>query len=174
MSKSGENKKKKTLILLLLFFLLTIGVSLSIGINIGGDNNSNGGVNLEIDKNAQVVPPTTNKVSSSSGVAIPGWSKIIMPANTKTIAVDFFNPEVNKDLYYLTFELRLLDSSEKGYETLYASDLVSPGLHIQEITLSRELEVGEYDGIIHVQPYRMDVNKTATNMADLKTKIIVK
>ena len=125
-------------------------------------------------KNAQVVPPSTDKVSSSSGVAIPGWSKIIMPANTKTIKVDFFNPEENKDLYYLTFELRLLDSSEKGYETLYTSDLVSPGLHIQEITLSRELSVGEYDGIIHVQPYRMDVNKTATNMADLKTKIIVK
>ena len=110
----------------------------------------------------------------TQGVAIPGWSTITIPANSTEVTVDFMNPIENKDLYYLTFELRLKDNSKEGYEVLYKSGLVEPGLHIQKINLSKGLPTGEYDAVVHVQPYRMNEEKTPTNNADMKTKLIVK
>lgn len=140
-----------------------------ININIGGGS----GNELVVDPNAgDYVEP--EKEGPSQGVAIPGWGTITIPVNKTEVTVDFYNPETNKDLYYLTFELRLPDNSEQGYEVLYKSGLVEPNKHIQKITLSRGLEAGTYDAIIHVQPYKMDENKTPTNNADMKTTIIVK
>lgn len=126
----------------------------------------------DIDNNAgEYVPPEI--ATGSSGVAIPGWVSLTIPANTtENIVVDFFNPEANADKYYLTFELRLPDDSEQGYEVLYTSGLVEPNLHIQSITLNRALEKGTYDAVLHVQPYHME-NKAPTNNADLKTQLIV-
>lgn len=128
---------------------------------------------LQLDENAGEYVEPTKAQQVSQGVSIPGWGSITIPAASKEIEVDFFNPEENEDLYYLTFELRLPDNSEQGYEVLYTSGLVKPGLHIQKVNLSRELKAGTYNAVIHVQPYRMDENKTATNNADLKTELIV-
>ncbi len=127
----------------------------------------------ELDLNAgeYVEPETDNTVSK--GISIPGWNSLNIPENKKEVTVDFYNPEENKGLYHLTFELRIPDESEQGYEVLYKSGLVEPGLHIQNITLSRELDAGTYDAVIHVQPYRMNEQKTATNNADMQTKLIV-
>ena len=140
-----------------------------ININIGGGS----GNELVVDPNAgDYVEP--EKEGPSQGVAIPGWGTITIPVNTKDVTVDFYNPVANKDLYYLTFELRLPNDSDEGYEVLYKSGLVEPDKHIQKITLSHGLEAGTYDAIIHVQPYKMDANKTPTNNADMKTTIVVK
>ena len=126
----------------------------------------------EIDKNAgEYVKPDAQ--NPAHGVAIPGWNQIIIPKDQSSgITVDFYNPEANKDLYYLTFEIRL--PNENGeFETIYKSGLVEPGLHIQNIDLTKPLQKGEYDAIIHVQPYRMS-DKSTTNNADLETKLIVR
>ena len=89
-------------------------------------------------------------------------------------SVDFYNPVENEGYYYLTFELRILDDSDEGYEVIYSSQLVPSGKHIQQITLSRALEAGEYEAVVHVQPYKMDEAQTPTNNADMKTTLIVK
>ena len=133
-----------------------------------------GGVGLQVDPNAGEYVEPEKEETPSRGVAIPGWGSITIPANTKTVQVKFDNPDANKDAYYLTFELRLANSSEKGYEVLYKSQLVPPGQCIQNIELSRALVAGEYDAVVHVQPYKMDEAKTPTNNADMKTKLIVK
>lgn len=148
----------------------------SVPVEVESSNVSTGGMGLTIDKNAgeYVAPVVEESEVPSKGVAIPGWGSLTIPVNTNDVIVDFMNPEANADLYYLTFELRLVDDSEQGYEVLYKSGLVEPGLHIQNITLSRGLEAGEYEAIIHVQPYRMNEEKTPTNNADMKTKLIVK
>ena len=127
----------------------------------------------ELDPNAgDYVAP--EPAGPAKGVAIPGWDKLIIPAGqTNNITVDFYNPAANEGLYYLTFELRLPNNSEQGYEVLYKSGLIEADKHIQSINLSRALSAGEYDAIIHVQPYRVD-DKTITNNADLKTKLVVK
>jgi len=133
-----------------------------------------GGVGLQIDKNAgeYVAAPVASQ-APSQGIAIPGWGGLNFAAGQTEQTVDFYNPEANAGLYYLTFELRLPDASPQGYEVLYTSGLVEPNMHIQSITLSRPLEAGEYDAVIHVQPYRMDETKSPTNNADMKTVLYV-
>ncbi|MCM1315712.1 MAG: hypothetical protein NC205_02720 [Prevotella sp.] len=131
------------------------------------------GEKLKADPNAGKYVEPDKQEEENDGVSVPGWSSLDFPANTSEVAVDFFNPEENEGRYSLTFELRLPDESEQGYEVLYTSGLVDAGLHIQQINLSRGLDAGVYDAIIHVQPYRTDENQTATNNADLKTKLVV-
>lgn len=112
--------------------------------------------------------------TEEDGIAIPGWGKLYLDANETRATVDFYNPKENAGQYYLTFELRLPDPQDgSSYEVLYKSGLVKPDLHIQQIQLSRPLEAGTYDAIIHVQPYRMDDQQTPTNNADMKTVLIV-
>lgn len=127
----------------------------------------------ERDPNADEYVDRQEKAPESDGIAVPGWNTLNIPKNTKEVMVDFYNPEENEGRYQMTFELRLPDKSNQGYEVLYKSGLVDPGLHIQNITLSHELDKGIYDATIHVQPYRMDEQKTATNNADLQTQLIV-
>ena len=124
-----------------------------------------------IDTNAGVyIAPS---YTQSKGVSIPGKSKMTFPANQmEDISVDFYNPETNKNLFYLTFEIRIPAENELGYEVIYKSDLVEPGCKIDKINISKPLEQGEYNSIIHVQPYRINDN-TPTNNADLKVLLTV-
>ena len=133
-----------------------------------GNNPSGGG--LIIDSGAgDYVAPTPSQPTIIPSVAVPGWSSITIPANQQTVSVDFYNPEANEGLYYLTFKLILSNTGE----VLYESNAVPPGKHIQTITLSRALPAGTYDAVVHVQPYRMS-DETPANNADMKTKLIVK
>ena len=59
-----------------------------------------------------------------------------------------------------------------GDEVLYESDLVSPGKHIQKIKLTRPLDVGTYDAVVFIQPYRWD-KKTPTNNGVVNVKLSV-
>lgn len=127
----------------------------------------------ELDPNAGEYVEQQEENDKAGGIAVPGWNSLSIPKNQKEVTVDFYNPEENAGQYQLTFELRIPDESEQGYEVLYKSGLVDPGLHIQNITLSHELEEGIYDATLHVQPYRMDEQKSATNNADMQTQLIV-
>lgn len=181
MTKKKRRIKVSRLIILILILVLIIWaivgaitgiISLFKGQDSGMQNL--GGVGLTVDPNASEYMAPVVENTPSQGVAIPGWGSITIPANSTVVTVDFNNPKENSGLYYLTFELRLLDNSKEGYEVLYKSGLVEPGLHIQKINLSRSLSAGEYNAVVHVQPYRMDEAKTPTNNADMKTKLIVK
>lgn len=172
------SKKRKAikiiLLILLIIFLVAAGIFIYSRLAKSEVQPAQGGVGLYFDPNAKDYTQPTTAVTTKRGVKIPGWPSITVPKEQTEIGVDFYNPEENKGLYYLTFELRLPDDSKQGYEVLYKSGLVEPGKHIQSITLSHGLDKGEYDANIHVQPYRMDENKTPTNNADLKTKLVVK
>lgn len=156
-------------------------VLLAIGVPTVMDNKpwDNGDTSVsdvpEIDPNASEYVEPQSEENEANGIAVPGWNSLDIPKNeTEVTTVDFYNPEENEGQYQLTFELRLPNESAQGYEVLYKSGLVDPGLHIQHITLAHELEEGTYDATLHVQPYRMDETKTATNNADMQTKLIVK
>jgi hypothetical protein len=160
--------------------LCAVAVVAAVGVCVGiklapapVESTAGSGVGLTIDKNAGQFVAKETEQTASKGVAIPGWGSIALNANDVEADVDFYNPEANADLYYLTFELRLPDDSDQGYETLYTSGLVEPGLHIQHITLSRGLSAGEYEAVVHVQPYKMDDEQTPTNNADMKTTLKV-
>ncbi|HIS94793.1 MAG TPA: hypothetical protein IAC19_03370, partial [Candidatus Ventricola gallistercoris] len=55
---------------------------------------------------------------------------------------------------------------------LFTTGLIPPGQYCNQVTLTRALEPGEYNVILHVQPYRMS-DKTPTNNADTETVLIV-
>lgn len=144
-----------------------------LGIGTPGGSSEDG---VKIDTNAgdYIVPVIDSTVEPN--VAIPGWGRITIPSGTTEItSVDFYNPEENSDLYYLTFELRL-SSDDGGYTSLYQSDAVPPGKHIQSITLNKTLSTGTYDAVIHVQPYRINEDGsvgTPTNNANMGTTLVV-
>ncbi len=109
---------------------------------------------------------------AEKGITLTGSDRIVINAGEDHAYTDLYNPVENKGMYYLTFELRIYDDNG-DHEVLYSSGLVAPGEHIYRIELSRSLEKGIYDGAVHVQPYRMDDEKSPTNNADMKVKIVV-
>ena len=132
-------------------------------------------VELQIDPNAgELVTPTP--APTEPGVAIPGWGSITLPAGVTEAATTLKNPEANEGWYYLTFEMRLPtvdeETVEESYEVLFTTGLIPPGQYCNQVTLTRALEPGEYNVILHVQPYRMS-DKTPTNNADTETVLIV-
>lgn len=190
MSAIGEEKeetgRRKGLIFLLLLLILMFGIVMGIGLIWGQKHDKgkgqtgvsagqvNSGVELVIDKDAKKAPHYENNDISEQGVVIIGRETLTISADTKEAAVDFVNPEENAQLYYLTFELRLYNDNGQDYEVLYTSGLVEPGKRISSVTLSRELEKGVYNAVVHVQPYRMNEERTPTNNADMKMKLIVR
>ncbi len=179
---AGDNRNKFYVILLILILFMLCVITILMLIPKGNccmgalsklyqNGNVGGGVDLKIESNGDSVT-SGESGDNEQGVAISGITSITLPKNEKQVYVDFCNPEKNKDLYYQTFELRLV--CDGGYETLYTSGLVEPGEHIRHITLSRTLESGEYQAVVHVQPYRMNEERTPTNNVDIKTALIVK
>ena len=165
-NQQNENKNKgawiKWAILGALVIIIILLLLRSCGVDGPGGNDVNIGIGggLVVDPDAgEYVPP--EKPSPSKGVAIPGWGTITIPINkSEDIVVDFYNPIANEGLYYLTFELRLPNDSEQGYEVLYKSGLVEPDKHIQRINLSRPLEAGIYDAIfIKSYDFKVVVNE---------------
>ena len=160
-------------LLLICLALGLVGFLLTKGVKTVDPAENFYGVGLAIDPNATEAQPTESGSNMEQNVTIAGIGVVTMPANQKEVTVDFYNPQENKGLFYLTFELRVRDSSPQGYEVLYTSGFVEPGKHIYEIELSREMKKGVYDAVIHVQPYRMDQEMTRTNNADIVTRLIV-
>ncbi len=154
------------ILLLLIFFLLGLAAGRWIGS--GRNAGFKGGVELSARPLQSAVP---QEDTPEQGVVIPGKGSLYIPAGETRVRADFYNPAENKGLYYLTFELRL--PGEEGYETLYSSGLVEPETGVEEITLSRPLDKGEYTAVIRVQPYHMDKERTPTNNADIVTKLVV-
>ena len=171
-TKPGRVTKPLIIILILAIFLLAASIA-AFTSAFGPPEAASppaGGIELILDPDAALQPPEKPGIRS---VTIPGWGSITIPADTDKIAVDFYNPEENGGFCYLTFELRLLDDSEQGYEVLYTSQFIGPGKHVKTATLSHGLASGAYDAVIHVQPYRMDGNLTPTNNADMQTVLKV-
>lgn len=172
-----EKKPGKLLIVLLLILFCLIGIFIGMILFRSYSRSQRyivipSGISFDADAGSEDHTSQSRPVSEEQGIAIHGREKMFIPAGKTEADTDFYNPEENSGLYYLTFELRLYDDSGKDYEVLYRSGLVAPGKHIYRISLSRSLEKGEYNGAVHVQPYRMDDEKTPTNNADMKIKII--
>ena len=114
------------------------------------------------------------EASAEPGIVIDGYPVIAAAAGEQVIKnINLRNAAENKDWYYISYELRFPDESEKGYEVLFRTDLIEPGNTVMDITLSRVLEIGEYDCILHIQPYYISTLRE-TNNADISTKLIVK
>lgn len=187
------NKDKKIKMVALLCFSITIlSVSL-VAIKAVNQNTSNDyHQKLELEENAKAYE---GLIYTTKNIVLPGWSELSIVANclNQRSGIDFYNPESNlfyrcpkclncidnntcdkckeefqddeliEDMYYLTFKLVLDDTGE----ILYQSKLVYPGLHIQSIELSKELEEGDYQASVLMDVYGKDMY-TQFNSGEVK------
>lgn len=144
------------LVILLLFDLIILFYMVTVK---EPPKQTTGGVVL--DPNATDERPGEEQ-SAAPGVTVAGFSSLTIPPELDTIAIDLYNPIENSGLYYITFEFRLPDESEQGYEVLFKTGYIAPGKHIYQVTLSHGLAAGEYTAQMLIQPYRMS-DLTPTN-----------
>ena len=69
--------------------------------------------------------------------------------------------------YYLQFNIILKDTEE----VIYSSGLVEYNSYINNITLTKEIEEGEYEALIFIQPYDLKGNKTNSALLEIKLKV---
>ena len=167
-----QNKLLIIIIILLLIALLFCGAFIGVFV-FGGVGGGGGGVVIDPNLGDLENETQKEKPAKKPNVSIPGWTKLTIPADTVTITdIPFYNPEKNEGLYYLTFEIRLLDAKGEVSEVLFTSGAVPPGKQLQSITLNRALPAGTYNTILHIQPYYIEDN-TPTNNVDTKMTLIV-
>lgn len=133
------------------------------------DESSGMGLTVDPYSGTFVAPEKTGEAEEgSSGIAIPGWGSISIKAGETLVDVDLENPIDNKDRYNMSFTIYLKGEEEPIAET----GLIPPGESALKLELSEALEAGEYEAIVHVQPYRI-ADGSATNNADIETILIV-
>lgn len=170
-----ESRRNRGLIIALIVIILAL-LGLIVFLIFGSTNDgqqpqetSDATAQLAVDPNAgELVTPETEGQEPEPGVAIPGWGSLTIPAGETEVQTSLQNPEANEGWYYLTFELRLKDTDE----VLFTTGLIPPGQYCNQVTLTRVMEKGEYDAVIHVQPYRIS-DQSPTNNADMETVLIV-
>ena len=173
----SDRKLKIIIVILAVLLILTGGTMIFWGgvpffsafapNNVGSTSQGGG---LVVDPNAgEFVKP-----EQAPGVVVPGFGMLTVPANTKELkGVNLHNPIENEGWYYLTFKIYLLDVNGAVSDTLYESQLVPPGLYLQDIIISRGLSPGVYNAVMHVQPYYIS-DLTPTNNADMVLTIVAK
>ncbi len=170
MNTDGEDKKREKTVKIVIILLLMLTVFVLGGLAghfliSGRETGFIGGVEFNVETDQSV---GGDSEKSHQGVTIPGVAALVIPSDETEVSVNFFNPEENDGLYYLTFELKVeIDGS---YRTLYTSSLVEAGKRIEKISLSTALKKGEYNAVIHIQPYRTD-GLTPTNNADIVARL---
>ncbi len=180
--KNGIVVKKKHIIIAAILFLLILIGSVTVAFNWNrwfGDSTAptetsseseNSAPELDIDPNAGAwdgQKPEDKSDGEQTGIKIPGYPSISIPADQKDVTVALLNPEGNP--CYFKFTLVLKDSGE----TLYESKLVPPGEAITEITMSKALPEGEYDATIQITTLSLD-GETPLNGANVETVLIAK
>ena len=69
--------------------------------------------------------------------------------------------------FCLQFNIILKDTEE----VIYSSGLVEYNSYINNITLIKEIEEGEYEALIFIQPYDLKGNKTNGALVEIKLKV---
>lgn len=116
-------------------------------------------------KENETIPDKEINIASLNDINTKRQS-IILPG---FVELDINNPgkllcNLNEE-FYLQFNIILKDTDE----LIYSSGLVEYGGYINAIELNKEIQKGEYDAIVFIQPYDMAMNKT--NSAKLSVKI---
>lgn len=165
---NNENKNKSDRKLPIIIFLIAAVILLGITVgylSIRKLSDYPGGIGFTIDS----VNKDKNDVNEQN-VTIPGITAMHIKSGEDRLVTGLYNPVENSGLYYLTFELSAIIDGKS--ELLYSSGLVEPGNGIYEIKLNKTFEKGTYNAVVHIQPYRMDKERTPTNNADIIVVII--
>ena len=115
--------------------------------------------------------------TSNKNVTIVGIPEMNFKANQKEQNVILTNHKKNEGVCFMQFTIYLDKNSNKKIddadEKIYESGLVQPGYSISKFSITRTLDVGEYDAVVMQQPYSFDQQRTKLNNMVVATKIIV-
>lgn len=100
------------------------------------------------------------EVKEIRNIVLPGFVELDVNKPGKLLC------NMNED-FYLQFNIILRDTDE----VIYSSGLVEYGNYIDVIELNREIEKGEYDAVVFIQPYDIKLNKT--NNAKFNIRLII-
>lgn len=153
-------------------------------------------VSLKLDSNQTNEEAANIQRIYNPDIVLPGWGELTIKANQREIGdcIKIYNPEANiyyncpkckgllqnlycpycektydfkevdQNVYYLKFSIILKDNEE----LIYSTDLIKPGYHINNIILNKELEVGDYEISILIEPYKSDM-ATKCNSGEIET-----
>ena len=102
-----------------------------------------------------------------TGIKIPGYGEITVPAGETTWKITLANPEENTCYFRYTVTI---DDSETP---IYESDLIEPGKAVREFEVTEPLEAGDYEIHLNISTYAMDEELTPLNGAVVKAVLHV-
>ena len=102
-----------------------------------------------------------------TGIKIPGYGEITVPAGETTWKITLANPEENTCYFKYTVTI---DDSENP---IYESDLIEPGKAVREFDVTEPLEAGDYEIHLNISTYAMDEELTPLNGAVVKAVLHV-
>jgi len=119
---------------------------------------------LQPDENAK---PCAEHSADYPKYLIPAYDTIFCSADTTEAQMLLLNPEGNA--YCFSFEI----ISAETNETLYISDLVRPGMCIENFELTKVLEKGEHKAVLIVSAYESVSRSVVTETRSKFTIIVV-
>lgn len=144
--------------IILLFLLLLLGISSLRGLD---NNEFHIDPNIEDYEGSLVRPEEVSEAQT----LIPGFPNLYMEANQNKLYVELVNPYDNP--CYFKYTILLKETSE----VIYSSKLIPPGKTINDITLDRNIDKGEYDVIIRINTYLLSDPEFPLNNSDVITKL---
>lgn len=127
------------------------------------------------DLNNIQLPAITETKGKS--IAVQSIKNIEFAKNQATQNFIYNFPLQNESLCFMQLELYIDNnhnqSVDNGEEMIYQSGLGVSGYSLTQITLTRELETGEYDVVLLLKPYSYDQQFRPLNHASVSTTITV-
>jgi hypothetical protein len=121
---------------------------------------------LNPGKEFETIQTIGQKTMENESISIPGFESMTIPAGKTLVSANLYNPESNACYFEISI---ILKSTE---EEIYKSKLISPGNHLYQIELSKPLQKGTYDAIVHYDTFTLD-GQTPLNGANVPFKLIV-
>lgn len=159
--RKAGNRKRSVLIAVLCAALL--GESLFVGANWDrwfGDQTGKEGVETGAEQYTGDRETYTGKKNTDT-IDIPGFDVMNVQAGVTEQKVNLHNPEQNTCYFKMTI---LLNDGTK----LWESGLVEPGKAVYDLTFSKPLEAGEYEGCtLKYECFAMDEAQTPLNGSEI-------
>ncbi|MDO5410796.1 MAG: hypothetical protein Q4F21_10135 [Lachnospiraceae bacterium] len=161
----GKILRKRGFVIILLTVVL-LGVIVAGGF-ITSRKRPVGSGGMKIEKGAVEWTQDMKSSDENAAIQIPYYSDIYMENGSDEIDMYLVNPKENKCYFSYTFILK------KNSEKIYQSGLIEPGKALDQVTLNRKFENGEYTLDMQIDTYTLEETKPLNN-AIVSTRLIVK
>ena len=165
--QNQENRKKRQWIILAAV-LVILAAAAGLFLTFGTRRENPDGKGIVLEEGAEDWDGEMKDMSEGqTGIKIPGYGEITVPAGETTWKITLANPEENTCYFKYTVTI---DDSENP---IYESDLIEPGKAVREFEVTEPLEAGDYEIHLNISTYAMDEELTPLNGAVVKAVLRV-